>query len=171
MLKELFNNKAIKAKTKVSQVGEWLLSRELHLHELLVFAETQGGTVKASCIEAMEYATRQKPAIADAKLFAFVTGALNEEAPRIKWESARVIGNIAFIFPAKLKSCIKSLVENANHEGSVVRWASAYALAAILELNTKLNTSLLPEVERLAQKETDNGVKKKYLAALKKLKK
>lgn len=66
---------------------------------------------------------------------------------------------------------INSLLLNAENKGTVVRWATAYALAEILKLKTESNKTLLPEVERLCEKEEDNGVKKKYLDALKKVKK
>lgn len=170
-LEEIFQDKSIKAKGKVAQVGEWLINGELSIEELLVFADTQLPSNKATCIEAAEYATKKEPAIADDGLLNYVTEALKEEEPRIKWESAKVIGNIAKLFPDKLTKAIEALLNNAKNKGTVVRWATAYALAEILKLKTDHNKKLLPAIEDLSLKEEDNGVKKKYLDALKKVKK
>jgi hypothetical protein len=89
----------------------------------------------------------------------------------VKWESAKVIGNIAKLFPTQLDKCVNNLLLNAEKTGTVIRWATAYALAEILKLKTELNKKLLPKVETLCENEEDNGVKKKYLDALKKVKK
>ena len=46
-LEEIFQDKSIKAKAKVKkQIGEWLISRELPVDELLAFADTQSSTNK-----------------------------------------------------------------------------------------------------------------------------
>lgn len=89
----------------------------------------------------------------------------------MKWESAKVIGNIVALFPAQINTSINSLLSNAENTGTVVRWATAYALAEILKLKTDHNKKLLPKIELLCDKEEDNGVKKKYIDALKKVKK
>lgn len=168
-LENLFSDKTIKAKAKVTQIGEWLLNAELPFDELTAYAENQNGSIKATCIEALEFATKKNPGKADESLLAFVTGTLTDEEPRIKWESAKVIGNIAKLFPAELAETTSNLLLNAEHSGTVVRWATAYALAEILKLRTEQNKDLQPKIEALCNKEEDNGVKKKYLDVLKKL--
>ncbi|MFD2919291.1 HEAT repeat domain-containing protein [Terrimonas rubra] len=170
-IEQVFRDKTIKAKAKVATIGDWLVNKELHTDELLVYAEKQKVSDKATCMEALEYATKKDPTIADENVLSFVTTALKEDEPRVKWESARVIGNIAKHFPDQLYKTLPGLLLNAANTGTVVRWASAYALAEILKLKTDLNKKLLPGIEALAEKETDNGVKKKYLDALKKVKK
>lgn len=169
-IEQVFQDKTIKAKAKVATIGEWLVNKELNTDELLVFAEKQKAADKATCIEALEYATKKAPALADEHILSFVTKALQEDEPRIKWESAKVIGNIAKLFPAQLHKALPGLLLNAANTGTVVRWASAYALAEILKLKTDLNKKLLPKIGLLSEKEIDNGVKKKYLDALKKIK-
>jgi hypothetical protein len=162
---QVFQDKSIKAKGRVSLIGEWLQNGDLPMDELIAFAETQKATDKATCIEAIEYATKKVPAIADEYLLIYVTKALKDDEPRVKWESAKVIGNIAGLFTTQLDKPIKNLLLNAGHNGTVVRWATAYALAEILKLNTESNKKLLPKIESLSEKEEDNGVKKKYLDA------
>ena len=168
---ELFQDKSIKAKAKVAQIGEWLIKGTIPSDELLAFAEKKNATIKASCIEGIEYATKKNATIADENVFVFVTKALKEVEPRIKWESAKVIGNIAYLFQSKLNTAISNLRANSNHNGTVVRWATALALGEILKLNTEHNKKLLPAIEILSENEADTGVKKKYLDALRIVKK
>ncbi|WP_353182044.1 hypothetical protein [Parapedobacter lycopersici] len=170
-IEQIFQDKSVKVKAKVATIGEWLVRQELPLDELLAYAGRQKATDKATCIEAVEYATKKAPAIADENLLAYVTEALKDDEPRVKWESAKVIGNIAGLFRDGLGESIKSLLSNTARQGAVVRWATAYALAEILKLKTANNGNLLPKVEALCEWEEDNGVKKKYLDALKKVKK
>ncbi|PIF45506.1 hypothetical protein CLU96_2515 [Chryseobacterium sp. 52] len=170
-IEQIFQDKTIKAKGKVSAIGEWLINAELPLEELLSYAEKQKASDKATCIEAVEYATKKTPGIADESLLIYVTKALKDKEARVQWESAKVIGNIAKLFPDQLDKAIQNLIPNATQNGTVVRWATAYALAEIVKLKTDYNKKLIPIIEALCEKEEDNGVKKKYLDALKKVKK
>ena len=168
---ELINDKTKKTKEKVEIISKWLSDGSLPTDELIVFAEKAKDPEKATCIEAIEFATRQNVKIADESVFAFVTKMLAENAPRVKWESAKVVGNIAHLFPTKLNKAISNLLANSDYDGIVVRWASAFALGEILKLKTKHNKDLLPAIETICDREQDNGVKKKYLDAIKKTKK
>lgn len=166
---QILQDKSVKAKGKVIEISERLVKKELHLDEILAFAQTQNSTDKATCIEAIEYATKKSRSVANENLLNYVTNALLENEPRIKWESAKVIGNIAKLFPNKLANAIHNLVDNAKNKQTVVRWATAFALGEILKLKTTHHDELLVVIEDLCLKEADNGVKKKYLDALIKL--
>jgi HEAT repeat protein len=168
---DLLQDKTKKVKEKAGTISNWLLEGSLPTDELIAFAEKAKDPDKATCIEAIEFCTKQNPKIADESVFDFVTKTLGDKAPRVKWESARVIGNIAYLFPAKLNKAISKLLTNAEHDGTVVRWAAAFALGEILKLKTKHNKDLLPAMEAICAREQDNGVKKKYLDAIKKTKK
>jgi hypothetical protein len=170
-IEDIFKDKTIKAKAKVNTIGEWLLNGQLPLEELLNFAEKQKATDKATCIEALELATKKDASIANSDVLAFVTKALKDEEPRVKWESAKVISNIAKSFHTLLETTIKNLLINAEGHGTVVRWASATALTEILKLKTSYNTKLLPKIQELNSKEEDNAIKKKYIDALNKVNK
>jgi hypothetical protein len=170
-LGQLLKDKTLKAKAKVTQMGDWLLTGNLPPDELLAFAEKQIATNKATCIEAIEYATKKQPELADEALLDFVIKALTDKEPRVKWESAKVIANIVKLFPNNLAKATSNLLLNAKHEGTVVRWAAAGALGEIVKLQTDQNKKLVPKIETLSEEEEDNGVKKKYLDALKKVKK
>jgi hypothetical protein len=168
---ELLNDKTKKAKEKVETMSKWLLDGSLSTDELIVYAEKANDPNKATCIEAIEFTTRQNSKIADENVLGFVTKTLTENAPRVKWESAKVIGNIAHLFPTKLNKAISNLLTNSGNDGTVVRWASAFALGEILKLKTKHNKNLLPTIEAICNREQDNGVKKKFFDAINKTKK
>jgi HEAT repeat protein len=170
-IQEVFNNKTLKQKAKVEQLAKLLTDGRVDLNKLIAFAEKSADTEKATCIGALEFATRQKPGIADEKCLMYVSKKLADDAPRVKWESAKVLGNIAHLYPTKLSTAIGNLLINSEYSGTVVRWAAAFALGEILKLKTKHNKDLLPAIEAISKREQDNAIRKKYLDALKKVKK
>ena len=167
----LLNDKTLKAKQKTETLSKWLLEKKISTEKLIEFAQASNDSQKATCIEAFEFATKQNPSVANEKCFQFVTNSLADKAPRVKWESAKVIGNIANLFPTKLDKAIGNLLINSESDGTVVRWAAAFALGEILKLKTKHNKELLPAIESICIREEENGVRKKYLDAIKKTKK
>lgn len=166
-INEILNDKTTKAKDKTEALSKLLLDKTISADELVTFAETANDSQKATCIEAIEFATKQQPAILKIKSFQFVTQSLASDAPKVKWESARVIGNTVHIFSHKLEDAIKYLLENSEHSGTVVRWSAAFALAQILKLQTKHNKELLPAIEAIINREEKDSIKKIYLAAVK----
>lgn len=167
---ELLANKELKGKEKTESLAAWLLDKKVSLDEVLAVADKSKDPNKATCIESIEFATKQEPSIMTAKAFSFVSASLSAKAPRIKWESAKVIGNTAHLFPKDLDEAIKQLLVNSEHEGTVVRWSAAFALGEILKLKTSHQADLLPACEAICQREEKNSIKKIYLAALKKVK-
>lgn len=165
----LLNDKELKPKAKTELLSTWLLEGKISSDSLAKYAESTKDPIKATCIEAIEFATKQKPSIADEKTFKFVTETLNAKAPRVKWESAKVIGNTAHLFTDILDEAIVNLLNNSEHEGTVVRWSAAFALGEILKLKTRHNKQLLPAVEAIVQREEKNSIKKIYLDAIKKI--
>ena len=170
-IEELFKDKATKAKEKTEIISQWILDTSLPTDELIAFAEQSKDPVKGTCVEAMEYATKHNPGVADEAVFSFVTNTLTEKAPRIKWESAKVIANTTHLFPEKLNEAITNLLANTEHEGTVVRWSAAFALGEILKMKTKHNKILLPALDSISEKEEKNSIRKIYLDAIKKTKK
>lgn len=163
-------DKQLKAKAKVEAVARLLLDRQIAIGELIRVAEGSKDKDKATCIEALEFATRARPEIASPACLDFVTRTPLSEAPRVRWESAKVVKNIAHRFPAKLAEAINNLLANSEHQGTVVRWSAAGALGAIVELGTKHNKDLVPAIEaRLERGDEDQAIKKIYRAALKKV--
>ncbi|WP_239985808.1 MULTISPECIES: HEAT repeat domain-containing protein [Arenibacter] len=126
-IEELFQEKSIKAKAKAKELCQWLVNGELPPDKLLNFAENQSPINKATCIESVECATKKTTDIADEPLLECMTNALINDEPRVKWESAKIIGNIAKKSPNSLHKPTKNLLINTNNKGAVVRWATAYA--------------------------------------------
>ncbi|HTE23103.1 HEAT repeat domain-containing protein [Flavitalea sp.] len=168
-LEDLFKDKTVKTKAKTEILSSWIVDKKLSIKELLEFAEGAKDPVKATCIEGLEFATKQDPAIATKEVFQFVTDALKDKAPRVKWESAKVIGNTASLFAEELDKPIANLLVNTTHEGTVVRWSAAFALGEILKLNTRHNKKLLPTIESIISKEEQNSIKKIFLDSIKKM--
>ena len=164
----LLNDKTVKSKEKTEILSKWLLDDTLATDDLTAFAEAAKDPIKATCVEALEYATKQKPTVANKKSFLFVVQTLTAKAPRVKWESAKVIGNTAHLFSDNLDRAITNLLDNTEHEGTVVRWSAAFALGEILKLHTKHNKDLLPAIEAICKREEKNSIKKIYLDAIKK---
>lgn len=167
-LQEIISDKQRKTKEKTELLSQQLLTSGTRITELIALAISLKDPAKATCIEAIEHATKIKPGIADINCLEFVTQTLTAKAPRIKWESARVIGNIAHLFPRDLDLPISNLLANSSHSGTVVRWSAAFALAQIVQLNTDLNQTLIPEIEAIIDKEEKNSIRKIYQDALKK---
>lgn len=167
----IFQNKALRQKSKVEMISELIVHKKIDLNQLISFAEKANAVEKATCIGSIEFVTKKHPAIATRKCLEFITKSLTDDAPRVKWEAAKVIGNIAPVFPAKLKPAIAELLVLADYPGTVVRWAAAYALAEIVKIGTAQNKELVPTIEAISAREIDPGIRKKYLEGLKKIKK
>ncbi len=165
---EFFADKSLKAKPQTEILSNWLLENPQELNKLIEFAGTAKDPVKGTCIEAIEFATRQKPEIADQNCLEFVSETLTAKAPSIKWESAKVVGNMAHLYPENLEKAVTNLLQNTEHEGTVVRWAAAYALGEIVKINAAISSVLIPAIEILCEREEKNSIKKIYQAALKK---
>ena len=165
-LQGLFNDKSKKPKEKIEFLSSLILDASLPLDELLVFARTQKDPIKANIIEAFELATNEKPSCADEAVFEFVSAELAAPAPRIKWESARVIANIAYLFPQRLNEVTRHLLANASHDGTVVRWSSARALEQISKIRGVGGPHLFEKIKVLCQKEEKNSIRKIYLKIL-----
>ncbi|MEI6060960.1 MAG: hypothetical protein WCR72_09640 [Bacteroidota bacterium] len=167
---EILQDKLMKPKEKTEMLTMLLSGNTITIDQLINFASSAKDADKASCIEVVEHVSLKTPSIVNQDAFGFVTRSLAEKAPRIKWESARVVGNTAHLFEDQLEAAIRNLLENSEHAGTVVRWSAAYALGQIVKLKLPLNAELVPAVEAIAEREDKNSIRKIYLDALKKSK-
>jgi len=168
-LKELFSDKTTKPKEKIEIVSQYILQNPAETTTVIAFAQNSKDAIKASCIEAFEFASRENNAAATENWIQFAIENLSEKAPRIKWESAKVIGNLAVKFPKLAEKAIPGLLSNTENDGTVVRWASAFALGEIVKLKLPINTELIPTLEKIIEQEEKNSIKKIYQTALKKI--
>jgi hypothetical protein len=165
-IQELFSSKTIKPKEKIETLSKWLFEANVSIDDFISFIQESKDSMKATCIESLESATKEKPMIVDAKCFEFITSLLLSKTPRVKWESARVIGNTAHLFTDNLEEVIKNLLINAEHHGTVVRWGTAFALSEIAKLKTKHNHSLLKHLRVICEQEEKSSIKKIYTDAM-----
>jgi len=167
-LSELLKDKTIKPKDKTESIAQALLNKSLLISELLLHAEKSKDAEKATCIEAMEFASQKNASIISIDGLQFVSASLTAKAPRVKWESAKVIGNIAHLYPAYLDKAVENLLINSEHVGTVVRWSAAFALGEIIKLKIKKYADLVATIQNTIEREEKNSIKKIYLSALKK---
>lgn len=171
MLSEIFENKLLKPSEKTKSILALVASKKIKVGELITFGITAKDPIKATCIEAIEFATQKNADLLDAAGFNFIVDSLNEKAPRIKWESAKVIANTCHLFSSKLDKAIVHLLTNTEHEGIVVRWSAATALAKIVVLKTKHQDELIKTISVIMEREEKNSIKKIYAEGIKKAKK
>jgi len=161
-------DKATKTKQKCLLISSLLLENKVTIDELVQTAKSQKDVIKASLLEAMEYSSKTNPGLINDRAFEFAIQSLTADAPRVKWEAARLISNTVHLFPRLLKKAVVNLLANTEHSGTVVRWSAATALSKIIQLDSPLNKELVPTIETILQWEQDNAIKKIYRHALKK---
>src|SRR3954469_5496250 len=159
-------DKQTKPKSKVELLSRMLLEEKLDLADLIKVAKGSKGSQKGTCVEAIQFATKAKPEIATQDCLTFASDSLLDKAPRVQWESAKIIAEIAHLYPKKLDVAICNLLTNSEAPGTVVRWSAALALGEIVNLRTKHNRGLIPAIEAIIRRENDNAVRKIYQAAV-----
>lgn len=164
----ILKDKSLKAKARVEVISTLLLHKNVTINELISIAKDADEKVKGTCIESLEFATRNQPGIATSDLLNYITETLTDNSPRVRWESAKVIAIIAHLFPTRLHNAINNLLSNTKYPGTVVRWSAALALGEIVKLKTRHNKNLFPAIEAIIKREEDNAIKKIYQKALKK---
>lgn len=169
LIQEILSDKNLKPKQKTELLVENFNSNIININLLLDFASKAKDSDKATCIEVLEFATKMDPKVGNLECLNFAAENLKSKAPRVKWESAKVIGNIAHLFPDELEEAIKNLLDNTEHSGTVVRWSAAYALGEIIKTKHSKTAILIPAIKNIADNEEKNSIKKIYLAALKKV--
>lgn len=168
VIESILKDKLLNAKTRTGLLTSELLSNSITIPSLIEFMQRCKDTEKATCLEALEHFTLTQPNGIDDVTFAFVVSCLSADAPRVKWEAARVIANSAAYHKPLLETALPSLLNNAVHPGTVVRWSAATALGAIALAGTSVNETLLPALQNLMENEEKNSIRKIYQQALKK---
>jgi len=162
--------KTLPQKEKIKMIGDEIIKKNLDVDAIIQHAKNSKDTIKATCIEAIEYSSKLNPSIVNKQCFDFVIDSLMSKAPRVKWESAKVIGNSAHLFSYDLEEAIKNLLTNTEDKGTVVRWSAAFALGEIVKIKTNYQIDLIKAIEVIIDKEEKNSIKKIYQKALKQLK-
>ncbi len=155
-----------KPKEKVSFLADEAKRDKKLLDELVEYFEVGSVADKGNCIEVMEYVSQNKPELIIPYLD-FIIKNLDNNAPKVKWETARVIGNLASKYSNEVAKSTKKLFLNTKDQGTVVRWSVAFALTEIAKSNPTLQKELVKKFNQIVKEESNNGVKNVYLKALK----
>lgn len=165
----IFNNPELKPSEKTQALNQGLQSGAISINEIIQFAHNSKEPIQATCMEAFEFFTREKPQSVEPEIVSFALAHLASKAPRLQWESAKVIGNCATIFPDLCEAAIPALIENSESKGTVVRWSAAFAMHQLLLLQRPINNELIPFAQSKLQSEEKNSIRKWYEKALKKV--
>jgi hypothetical protein len=167
----LLNNNEIKAVTKREELADALRMGYVTMSDILPLKDKLDDKKMAIVLEAMEAVTNRNPDLADLGWLVFAGDFITSKSNAIKREASRIVGNIAHLFPDDLDTAIQKLMENTKDEGTVIRWASAYALARIIQIPQYARGGLFDTLISLSEQESENGVKNQLLNGLKKAKK
>lgn len=148
-----------------------LLSEEIKkdkafVREIIAYFPSASSGDQGHLIESLEYASQDHPELIAPHLD-FVLKHLEDKAPRVKWECARIIANLSGKFSDQTQRAVPILLKNTHDKGTVVRWSTAFALGEIAKNHPAVAETLLPQMKALAEEEVNNGVKNVYLKALK----
>lgn len=168
---ELVSDKALKGIRRRAALVEELCSGRSGLADVLSSAPALNDQQLASLLEAIEEISNKRLMPLEAGYLHFATPWIAAQSNALKREASRIVGNLAAAHPSQLQEAIPLLLGNAQHESTVVRWASAYALSRIVLLREYAQSVLFDQLTALCGQEQDNGVKGQYLKALRKAEK
>lgn len=160
----------LKPKEKVALLAKEVKKDKKFVNKIVEHFESATVGDQGNLIESLEYASKDNPEFIMPH-FDFIICHLEDKAPRVKWECAKIIASLTLKFSDKTEKAIPGLLKNTKDKGTVVRWSVAFALGEIAKNNSSAEKILLPKMKLLAKKEANNGVKNVYLKALKILEK
>lgn len=161
MIKETLNLK-LKPKEKTTKLAQILNSDPKAMEELLDFWNSAKDAEKGTLLSAVTLIVSQNPEFIGDHLD-FVITQIGHKVPRVKWESAEIVGHASKVFPDKVLAAIPALLANTTFDGTVVRWSAAFALSEIVKNVPASRDQLLPEIEKILERETNNGVRSLFL--------
>lgn len=164
-IEEILKSRMI-SKEKVIKLADEIKNDKNILSGVIDYFNGGSTADKGNCIEAIELVTEERPEILLPYL-EFLIEQIDHEAPRVKWESARAIGNMAKFHSDKLINAIPKLLMNTEDSGTVVRWSTAKALTEIAKANSQKRNELIEKFNGILKKEDNAGVKNVYKKALK----
>lgn len=153
------------AKKKAKTIADAFMVGAVKPEDILEACTLLSDVELAIVIEALEGATRKEPALVNDKLFSLLVKSLGHSASRVQWEAARTIGNVAKLHTDHLDLAVDALLVNTTSDGTVVRWATAQALVAILRAGYTKH-SYRVKLSDIYSTEQDEGVRGVYDKAL-----
>lgn len=163
------SNKSLKSREKIDLITEALLSNSVSIQEVMAVIQLTKDALKGICLEAITTVTQRYPDRISPADLPILSVCLSSKTPRVKWESARIIANCSKQFSAKqLETVLLGLLENADFEGTVVRWSAATAIGELIKHHPDLREHLLDLAKAKMENDPKNSIRKIYAAALRK---
>ena len=165
---ELLKDKSLKGTERRQAVVNMIVAGELTVNEVAAIATTIGEKQIATVLEAVEEVSNKRLCPLEAAWLQWTGPYISSENNSCRREASRIVGNMAAQYPDLLDDAIEHLMKNTSDEGTVIRWAAAYALSRIVVLDRYAKSDLYDRFVAVCDREEDNGVKNQYLKALKK---
>lgn len=168
---DIINDKSLKRLEKREVIVESIINRKVDFSTISEACEILPEKKVSLLLEAIEEVSRSKEFILEADYLDLAEKYILSSDNSCKREASRIVGNLANKYPTKLDDAIVALLKNTDNEGTVIRWASAYALSRIIVIPQYAKSSLFEQISDLCAREEENGVKNQYIKALKKAEK
>ena len=165
---ELLKDKSLKGVERRQAVVNMIVAGELTVNEVAALADAIGEKQVATVLEAVEEVSNKRLCPLEAAWLQWAEPYISSENNSCRREASRIVGNMAAQYPDLLDNAIERLIKNTKDEGTVIRWAAAYALSRIVVLDRYAKSDLYDRLVAICDREEDNGVKNQYLKALKK---
>ena len=165
---ELLKDKSLKGVERRQVVVNMIVAGELTVNEMASLAEAIGEKYVATVLEAVEEVTGKRLHSLEAAWLQWAVPYISSENSSCRREASRIVGNMAAHYPDLLNEAIERLIKNTSDEGTVIRWAAAYALTRIVVLDRYAKSDLYDRLVAICDCEEDNGVKNQYLKTLNK---
>ncbi len=163
---EILLSKTIKPKEKIELLANLFLTERKLSRELIDLMAVAGDSERGNCMSALTLISKTEPKFFTGSID-FIQQQLSAKAPRVCWEAAETIGNLAPHFPSDCAQAIPALQKMLQGEGTVLRWSAAYALTELAKANATARVELLPFFEQALLSEENNAIKKMFQKALK----
>ena len=165
---ELLKDKSFKGTERRKAVMNMIVAGELSVNDMAAIASTIGEKQVATVLEAVEEVSNKRLCPLESAWLQWAEPYISSENNSCRREASRIVGNMAAQYPDLLDDAIERLMKNTSDEGTVIRWAAAYALSRIVVLDRYAKSDLYDRLVAVCDREEENGVKNQYLKALKK---
>lgn len=169
VLDEMKNWKG-KPKELISYLQENVKKNPSLFPQLIEILKTGTDPQRGTSADVIEALSKENPDLVAPYIDALV-GYINYKAPRVKWATSETIGNLSKNYCTETEKAIPNLLANTADNGTVVRWAAAFALAEIAKNCPAARPNLLPRIDEILKTEDNNGVRNVYAKALRALSK
>lgn len=170
-IKQIIDDKSVKHIEKRKAIMEGIINGSFDFSAVSAACSFLPEKKISLLLEAIEEVSRSKAFILEEDYLKLSESYFLSSDPSCKREASRIVGNLAAAFPENLDHAIAALMQNAGDDGTVIRWASAYALSRIIIIPQYARGPLFEQISNLYEKEQETGVKNQYRKALKKQKK